>query len=154
MDSQLVSGSLFDSVGDERASSSPFLTYTEQFYEVFPYYLSIGMSAEQFWDGDCTLAKYYRKAEEIRRERHNQECWLQGLYVYEAICDVSPVLHAFAKKGAKPHPYTTTPYALTEKQRDKEAEAKEIKSYEKGRDFMKAAMLSLNKRFNGDSSEK
>lgn len=39
---------------------------------------------------------------------------MQGMYVYEAICDVSPILHAFAKKGTKPEPYAKEPYAITE----------------------------------------
>ena len=56
----------------------------------------------------------YRKAQELRDRRRNQELWLQGMYVYEAICDVAPVLHAFAKKGTRPEPYSKEPYAITE----------------------------------------
>ena len=84
--------------------NSPF-PYTEAFYQQFPYYLSIGMTAEQYWDDDATLAYYYRKAEELRKERRNEEFWLQGMYVYDAISRLTPVLHAFAKKGTKPQPY-------------------------------------------------
>ena len=126
-------------------------SYTSKFYEVFPYYLSIGMTPEQYWEGDCTLVKYYRKAEEIRNEKRNQEMWLQGMYVYEAICDVSPILHAFAKKGAKPHPYPSKPYAISEKQLKQAREEKERKLMEKGKRFMEAVMLSTNKRFEGHS---
>jgi hypothetical protein len=118
---------------------------------MFPYYLSIGMTPEQYWDGDCTLVKYYRKAEELRNEKRNQELWLQGMYIYEAICDVSPILHAFAKKGAKPHPYPTKPYAISEKQIRQEREEKERKLAEKGKRFMEAMMLSTNKRFKEQS---
>lgn len=126
---------------------SPLSTYTEQFYEVFPYYLSIGMTYEQFWDGDPTLAKYYREAEEIRNEKKNQELWLQGLYVYEAICDVSPILQAMAKKGTKPKPYTEQPYALTERQRRKEVREKELALANKGKKFMEMFMKNNNKKF-------
>jgi hypothetical protein len=118
---------------------------------MFPYYLSIGMTPEQYWDGDCTLTKYYRKAEELRNEKRNQELWLQGMYIYEAICDVSPVLHAFAKKGTKPHPYSSRPYAISEKQIKQEREEKERKIAEKGKRFMEAVMRSTNKRFEGKS---
>ena len=31
---------------------------------------------------------------------------MQGLYIYEALCDVAPILHAFAKPGTKPLPYS------------------------------------------------
>ena len=138
--------------GSGRNSSLPHLTYTEQFDEMFPYYLSIGMTYEQYWDGDCTLVKYYRKAEELRNEKRNQELWLQGMYIYEAICDVSPILHAFAKKGTKPTPYPSKPYAISEKQIRQEREERERKIAEKGKKFMEALMQSTNKRF-GEQSQ-
>jgi hypothetical protein len=149
LDSELVSSSLSATEGSGHDSSLPHFTYTERFYEAFPYYLSIGMTHEQYWDGDCTLTKYYRKADELRSERRNQELWLQGMYIYEAICDVSPILHAFAKKGTKPHPYTSKPYAISEKQIRQEREERERKVAEKGKRFMEALMQSNNKRFEG-----
>ncbi len=154
MDGELVSGSPSTVRGDGRDSSVPSFTYTEKFYELFPYYLSIGMTAEQYWDGDCTLPKYYRKADEIRKERRNEELWLQGMYIYEAICDVSPILHAFAKKGTKPLPYSTKPYAISEKQHQRDEEEKERKIAEKGKRLMEALMESTNKRFDGDAQSK
>ena len=147
MGSELVSSSLPATEGSEHNGSLPHFTYTERFYEVFSYYLSIGMTPEQFWDGDCTWVKYYRQADELRSERRNQELWLQGMYIYEAICDVSPILHAFAKKGAKPHPYPSKPYAISEKQIKQEREEKERRLAEKGKRFMEALMRSNNKRF-------
>ena len=67
----------------------PQKTYTEQFEEVFPYYLSLGMTYEEFWEGDISLPKFYREAEKLRVKRacedDNFQCWLQGLYVYEAV---------------------------------------------------------------------
>ena len=129
--------------------SLPSFTYTEKFYEFFPYYLSIGMTPEQYWEGDCTLVKYYRKAEALRNEKRNQELWLQGMYIYEALCDVSPVLHAFAKKGTKPVPYSLKPYALTKEQSQKDADEKERKLAEKGKRFMEAMAASINKKFEG-----
>ena len=147
MDGELVSGSLSANGGSEQGSSLPLLTYTEHFYEHFPYYLSIGMTADQYWDGDPALVKYYRKAEEIRTEKKNQEFWLQGMYVYEAICDASPILHAFAKKGSKPHPYTDKPYPITEKQREKNTEDKEKAVADKGKKFMEAFMKANNSKY-------
>ena len=140
MDSKLVSGSLSVDGESERKVRSPFLTYTEQFYEVFPYYLSIGMTYEQFWDGDPHLVKYYRQADELRIDRKNQELWLQGLYVYEALCDVAPILHAMAKKGTKAQPYPDKPYAITEKQRKREIDEQERKVADKGKQMMERFM--------------
>lgn len=149
MDSELVSSSLSttEEVGQQGSPSS--FTYTDRFYELFPYYLAIGMTSEQYWDGDCTLVKYYRKAEEIRNEKRNQELWLQGMYIYESLCDVAPILHAFAKKGTKPTPYATKPYPLSEKQVKKDEEEKQRKLAEKGKKFMEAMAASINKKFEG-----
>ena len=147
MDSELVSGSLSATEGSERDSSLPHFTYTEKFYELFPYYLSIGMTPEQYWDGDCTLVKYFRKAEEIRNEKRNQELWLQGAYIYEALCDIAPILHAFAKKGTKPTPYPDKPYPLTAKQSKRDEEEKQRKLTEKGKRFMEVMAASINKKF-------
>ena len=143
----MVSGSLSAPEGRERESSLPSFTYTERFYEQFPYYLAIGMTPEQYWDGDSVLAKYYRKADAIRMERMNQEKWLQGMYIYEAICDASPILHAFAKKGTKPHPYSDKPYPLTEKQRERNEEVKEKAVSDKGKRIMEAFMKAHNAKY-------
>ena len=147
MDGKLVSGSLSAPEGSERDSSLPFVTYTERFYEQFSYYLSIGMTAEQYWDGDPSLAKYYRKAEEMRIERRNQEMWLQGMYVYEAICDASPLFQAFAKRGVRAHPYSDKPYSITEKQKERNDLAKEKAVSDKGKRIMEAFMKSHNNKF-------
>ena len=128
--------------------SVPFSnSYTEKFYEVFPYYLSIGMSPEQFWDGDVTLTKYYRKADELNRSRRNQELWLQGMYIYEALCDVSPIMNAFAKKGTKPAPYPDHPYPLSTKEIKAEKKVQEKREREKAKRYMESKMAKLNKRF-------
>ncbi len=149
MDSELVSSSLSATEGSGRDSSPPHFTYTEKFYELFPYYLSIGMTSEQYWESDCMLVKYYRKAEELRNDKRNQELWLQGMYIYEAICDVAPILHAFAKKGTKPTPYSAKPYPLNDKQTKRDEEEKQRLLTEKGKRFMEAMASSINKKFEG-----
>ena len=154
MDGKLVSGSLSATTeGSERDSSLPFSTYTERFYEQFPYYLSIGMTPKEYWEGDPELAKHYRKADEIRLERKNQELWLQGMYIYEAICDASPILHAFAKKGTKPHPYAERPYPISEKQSERAVVEKEKAVHDKGKKFMEAFMKANNSKFKGNACE-
>lgn len=114
---------------------------------MFPYYLAIGMTEEQYWDRDCTLAADYRKADELRRDRLNQEAWLQGAYFYEALARISPILHAFAKKGTKPQPYLEQPLSLTEEQERRKQEEQEKKIYNKGLALMQGFMAQNNKRF-------
>ena len=93
------------------------------------------------------LAKWYRKAEEMRQNRRNEELWLQGMYIYEALCDVSPLLHAFAKRGTKPVPYPDHPYSITSKDMEEEKERKVRLEREKAKQYMLGKMAKLNKRF-------
>lgn len=93
------------------------------------------------------LAKYYRKADELNRKRRNEDQWLQGMYIYEALCDVAPLFHAFAKKGTKPRPYPDHPYALTVKEREEEQKIREQQEREKARKYMEGKMAEINKRF-------
>lgn len=83
----------------------------------------------------------------MRRDRRNQELWLQGMYIYEALCDVSPILHAFAKKGTRPVPYTDHPYPLSDKQVKEVKKDKDREVFDKGKRLMEAFMVSNNKRF-------
>lgn len=126
---------------------APRFAYTEKFYEVFPFYLAIGMTAEQYWDGDCELVRYYRKAAKIRQDLKNQDAWLQGMYVYQAIGNLAPILRAFAKKGVKAIPYPDQPFAFDTKQKDERQEAKREKQDEKAKAYFQALALSLNKKF-------
>ena len=61
----------------------------------------------------------------MRQEQHNQMMWLQGMYVYEAIGDMAPILQAFAKKGTKPTPYPTEPYPLNAERKAQQKKNKE-----------------------------
>jgi hypothetical protein len=149
VDSGLVSDSLsafLKGSGDEPATT-PLPTYTDKFNELCPLYISMGMTAEQFWYGDCTLVVHYRKAYELSQERHNQELWLQGRYFYDALCAVSPILQAFAKKGTRPKPYLSEPYTLTSKQAEKKEEDKDRKVYNKGKSLIERLMVDTNKKF-------
>ncbi len=147
MDGKLVGElpSAFKGDGQERLS--PIHSYKETFEELFPYYLSIGMTEEQYWDKDSNLVTFYRKADEMRVERKNMEMWLQGRYVYDAICSVSPVLHAFAKKGTKPIPYVDEPYPITRKSAEDKERRKEVEAYNKNKAFMEAFMITNNQAF-------
>ena len=134
--------------GEQRPA--PRFAYTEKFNEVFPFYLSIGMTYEQFWEQDCELVKFYREAARIKQERRNQDLWLQGMYVYEAILDASPVLNAMAKKGTKPKPYRSEPYELFQKKGQKKTEKK---SDSKALAFMQAFAIATNEKFKKKGGE-
>ena len=100
------------------SSGARELTFAEFADEICPYYLSIGVPYGEYWHGDYTQLAYYRKAYEISCDRANHDAWLQGAYIYDAICAVSPVLHAFAKRGTKPAPYLKEPYGVRRNTRE------------------------------------
>lgn len=121
-------------------------SYEQTFETIFPYYLSIGMTYEQFWYQNCDLVKAYRKAEELRQRRRNQELWLQGRYIYDALCAVSPVLHAFAKNGTQPQPYLEKPYP-SDKEESKAREQEQMENQaEAFRQYVEAFNAMRHKR--------
>lgn len=117
------------------------------------------MSYEQFWEGDPTIAKYYLKAYKIEEERTDWILWKLGVYGYEALCDVSPVLHAFAKKGTKPLPFAEKPLFIKDSLMEtaKEKEEKEKKEIENER--LKAEIKfnawakAIGKKFNKEETK-
>lgn len=98
------------------------------------------MSEAQYWDADSTLVKYYREAEVLRTEKRNQEMWLQGLYVYDAVSRLVPVLHAFAKKGTKAKAYPDKPYPVTKPEIEAAKKDKEKANAEKAKRYMQQLM--------------
>lgn len=80
-------------------------SFLELFQRDCPYYMSIGMTYDQYWYGDVRMTEVFRNAHKIRMEEQNQMLWLQGQYVYNAICSVAPVLVTMPKKGAEILPY-------------------------------------------------
>lgn len=88
--------------------------------------MAIGMTYDEFWNQDVTLVRVYRKADELKRKRQNEFLWIQGMYVYEALCDASPLFRFSMKKGQiKPEPYVKEPYPITESEA-REREVREL----------------------------
>lgn len=109
---------------------------TEVFNKECSVYMAMGMSYEQFWRDDPTMAKAYREADKKKQKILKWNNWEQGMYTYEALCKVSPVLHAFAKNGTKPLPFSKEPYGIKkieEENIEKEQEIKEEKIVENER---------------------
>lgn len=105
----------------------------EKFEELCPFYMSIGMSYNDFWKEDVTLTKVYLAAYRIKEKRQYEimkwQNWEQGLYIYEALCDVSPILRAFSK-AKKPLPYPEKPYGMEGNDENTEHKEKEKKEKE------------------------
>lgn len=93
-------------------------------------YLAFGMTSEEYWKGTPRLATAYREKYELEQELKNEQLWLQGVYIYDALgAIVSRALatkktpkreiHNYAEK-----PYRLKPYTAEELAKQKEDAAK------------------------------
>lgn len=98
------------------------------------------------------LTRYYHKAAKIRQDLQNQQAWLQGAYVYEAIADIAPVLRAFAKKGTKPRPYRDVPYPLQGENRESAKQERQDAPVSDGKAYMEMFATAFNQKFLADQA--
>lgn len=117
----------------EEKSRVESTSLTQLFEKACPIYMSYGMSYNDFWYGPAFMTTFYRDANKLKLRQQDENNWMIGMYVYEAILDCSPVLHAFSKKGTKPLPYAEKPYLTdvfenkTEAQKEQEKENERLK---------------------------
>ena len=122
-------------MGSELVSPASPISYTEQFEQVCPFYISIGMSYDEFWNGSADRAVYYRKAYLMQQRRNNDLAWLNGRYVFDAIMAAAPAFKPSAGKNGDPPKYLKEPYPFTKEdceerqRRDMEEKAKRFREY-------------------------
>lgn len=138
--------------GVEVKSSAPF-SYQKLFEDQCPFYMSIGMTYDEFWYGEPERVVAYRKADEIRRKKLNEQLWLQGMYFYEALCDVAPILVSMPKKDAKIQKYSIEPYALTVKEQKKQSEKEAERKQREMMNRFTAMSAKINHKFNKGGGE-
>lgn len=128
-----------DSVTEEPSDHEP-ISLAEIFDTLFSQYLAIGMTYDEYWNKNPSLVKAYRKAWQMKRDQKNYEMWMQGMYIYNALLCVAPVMRAsFSKDKVEPGKYPDKPYPMTQKElREREAEH-ERENYERFLAQMKAA---------------
>lgn len=111
------------------------------------YYMAIGVSYDDFWNGDYTRLKYELEAYRLKQEERNHELWLQGYYVYEATSVA--LANAFREKGKPPAEYRKEPIRITpQTEEEKEEEAK------KTLETFKANLIALTGRLERREQER
>ena len=114
-------------MGGELLNPTQTKTHTEVFEECFPFYLAIGMSYAEYWTGDSSLVRYYRKAYQIKQEEINNTAWLQGLYFYDAIsCALHNALRGMGKNKPPVQNYAKKPYEFKNKVKTEAEKAREV----------------------------
>ena len=135
-------------MGDGEVTSPP-KTFTEYFEELFPSYLAMGMTWTQFWIDEPELAIAYRRAEAIRKRRKNEELWLQGVYVAEAL---NATVGNMFSKGHK-NQYPTEPFPLTADEQKERREREEKAKMERMKAAFIAKSLQMNTKLGGKPND-
>lgn len=129
--------------GEEKRPATPALAYGETFERLFPFYLSIGMSPNEYWNGDCTLTRAYWKAAEMKRDMDNQQAWLSGLYTLAAL--KSALSGAFGSGRSKVVEYPDKPIPLTAEQAQEQEGQKEEEAMNRALEMFKLSVGEHNR---------
>lgn len=146
MGDKLVTDLPLSNGGGGEISRPSLFRYTDFFEQMCAYYMFLGMSYHDYWNGDNDLPKYYRQKDELYKQRKNSDLWLQGLYFYESLLCASPVLNPLSK-NKKPMPYRDMPIPITKSESRQQEEIKKQKQLEAGREAMRMMMNEFNAKF-------
>ena len=101
------------------------------------------MSSAEYWDGDNALPAMFRKAYRMRQEQTNYSAWLNGLYVYDAVCSAMSLLNS---NKSTHKPYASKPYSFG---KDETAEAeRKAEAEAQAEVWMKSWVAATKKMFN------
>ena len=141
--------------GLDSSSDVQINTFAELADFMCPQYMAMGVPYHEYWHGDYTQLQFYYEAHKLRTEQENFNAWLQGAYIYDALCAVSPVLNANAKRGTKPMPYHKKPYSMDEDNSTSEKTPEELQKIHARNGAAKFASFAAqwNKRFKNKGGE-
>jgi hypothetical protein len=128
---------------DDGLKQSP-RSYAKIIEDCCPFYLSIGMTSDEYWNGDSKLPKYYRESHKMKQEQKNHEAWLNGLYVYDAL--VSAMSHLSSKKSEHRN-YADKPYSFNSENIEKDKEAKKLEAEAQAEVWLKSWVAATQKMF-------
>lgn len=120
------------------------MLYHELAEKLCPDYMAMGMSYDDYWNGEPDMVRYYRKTDELKKKQRNFDFWLQGLYIYEALLDASPMFHDLAK-SPKPIPYLSEPYALSKEEIEAKIKKDEEEKDKQNQETVKAWVERANR---------
>ena len=111
---------------EEDEESTEETTYTQVFERDCSYYMSIGMTYNEYWYEDPNKVKYYREAHKLRNKSKNQELWLQGMYF---IYSIQVALDSKHKAKYPEQPFDIFPKTEEEKKAEIEKERRKVIEY-------------------------
>ena len=144
--------------GEQSSPASAPQSYSDIFDAVYPQYLMMGMTPEEYWDGEVGLLRARRDAFILMKEREERErdiqAWQIGMYIRDALQSVYLIVNGFVPKGATATPYPNKPYSTQEQERiQEEKRQKAEESRKKAEDekvqqsmaYFQAAVAQFNK---------
>ena len=139
---------------EEKPKQTSPTPYGDIFDELFPHYLLMGMTPEQYWDGESGWKKGFREAYRMRMENQqrmaDQNNWYMGQYMIAVLQSVPLLVGGLNVKASTRLPdYPEKPFF--ERARE-EKEEKVRKKVQEDRTMMAMAMFQagiekFNKRF-------
>lgn len=130
---------------EQPQQTSPY-PYGDIFDELFPHYLLMGMTPEQYWDGENFLKKAYRKAYRMRMENEqrlaDRNNWYMGQYMVRVLQCVPLLVGGLNVKPSTRLPeYPDKPFM---EQYEAEHKAAVLKKNEEDRAQMAMAMFQAS----------
>ena len=136
-----------ESVTDEPSDTDQPRTFTQLFRAVFPAYLAMGMTYEEFWNGPVWLVESYREAYEMRLENEEIARHRQGMYFFQAL---KVAMQGFSKDRSHIEKYPDRPWPITQKA----AQEREEQDYRNYIARMRANSDRERQRINGEEAIK
>ena len=120
-----------DRLTDKEESAQTSQTpYGDMFDRLLPEYMAMGMTYEQYWDGEYGMKRAFRKACRIRRENEqkiaDRNSWYMGQYIMAAIQAVPLIVPGInMKKGASLPDYPDKPFLMKQEELKQEEARKQ-----------------------------
>ena len=115
---------------EEQSKQTSQTPYGDMFDRLLPEYMAIGMTYDEYWDGEYGMKKAFREAFRIRMENEqrlsDRNNWYIGQYVMAAIQAVPLIVPGInMKKGASLPEYPDKPFLMKYEERKKEEARKQ-----------------------------
>lgn len=146
--------------GEDDPSQTESRSYGDIFDEFFPEYLVMGMTPEQYWDGESSLKPAFRKAFKTRMEMEDRIAdrnnWYLGQYMIKVLQAVPLLVGGLNVKPSTQLPdYPERPF-LEQAQIEKKEELR--KKHQEDQTMLALAMFQagiakFNKRFEKEQSK-
>ena len=108
--------------------------------------MAFGMTYEQFWDGDVSAHRMFKKKYQIQteteRDNRNNAAWLHGMYVQRAI------VAAFDGKKSSYPKEPIEIYSVEDEPNEEKRKQREDATMNRAKTNMEIFMVNFNKRMN------